>query len=225
LLRVLLGEDPRGIPNNLLPFLSQVAVGKRDYVNVYGQDYDTPDGTGLRDYIHVIDLAKGHVAALVHNVLNPQVNKSCDEFNLGTGETLSVLEMVKAMEAACGKPIPYSVAERRAGDVARIWGDPSKAARMLHWKTELSVEQAVADAWRWQLTHPNGFESEDGTASKNQKDDDVEVREEKERSQSQDSSTFKVGIHIAEVEHAQIISEDARSLPSPAMSVSSHSEL
>lgn len=146
-----IGEDPNGIPNNLLPYVSQVAVGKLAKVSVFGDDYDTPDGTGVRDYIHVVDLAQGHVAALEHS--QPGVST----YNLGTGTGVSVLELIGAFSDACGKEVPYQVAERRTGDVASCYADPSKAERELGWKAGLSIQQACADSWRWQSANPNGY--------------------------------------------------------------------
>lgn len=142
----LIGEDPAGIPNNLFPYIQQVAVGKLPELNVFGDDYDTPDGTCLRDYIHVTDLAKGHVAAL--KKLESQDN--IGTYNLGTGSGVSVLEAVKAFEKACGKQIPFKIAERRPGDLAAVFSDASKASRELGWQTELSLDEACQDAWRWQ---------------------------------------------------------------------------
>lgn len=148
-----IGEDPNGIPNNLLPFVAQVAVGRREELSVFGNDYDTADGTGVRDYIHVIDLALGHIAALEH--MPPE--NTCEAYNLGSGKGSSVLEVVKAFEAASGKNIPYKIMPRRPGDIATCYADPSKAARELQWKTTLTLEQACEDTWRWQSNNPNGF--------------------------------------------------------------------
>lgn len=150
----LIGEDPNGIPNNLMPYIAQVAVGKLDKLRVFGDDYDTPDGTGVRDYIHVVDLAKGHLAALEH------LGKSGElaVFNLGTGHGTSVLEALHAFEMAAGKEIPYEVVPRRPGDIAECYADATKAGNELGWKTEKSFEQACEDAWRWQSNNPNGFE-------------------------------------------------------------------
>lgn len=148
-----IGEDPSGIPNNLMPYLSQVAVGKREYLSVFGGDYSTPDGTGVRDYIHVIDLAKGHIAAL--NKL--QGLGKCAVYNLGTGQGYSVLEMVKALEQASGKTIAYKIVNRRAGDVAQCYADASLALAELDWKAEASVEDMAQDSWRWQSKNPNGY--------------------------------------------------------------------
>lgn len=147
-----IGEDPLGVPNNLLPFVAQVAVGKRPQLAVFGDDYDTPDGTCIRDYIHVTDLAKGHIAA---------IERTSDEpvrlFNLGSGKGSSVFEVLHAFEKACGKTVPYQVAPRRAGDAPLYYADPSKANRELGWKTELSLEDACRDTWNWQSKNPNGF--------------------------------------------------------------------
>ena len=146
-----IGEDPNGIPNNLLPYVAQVAVGKLQSVGVFGDDYDTPDGTGVRDYIHVVDLARGHVAALQH------MKAGANVYNLGTGSGTSVLEIIKAFSKACGRDLPYEIKPRRAGDIAACYADCSKAERELGWRTELSIEQACADSWRWQSQNPNGF--------------------------------------------------------------------
>ena len=146
-----IGEDPNGIPNNLLPYVAQVAVGKLQSVGVFGDDYDTPDGTGVRDYIHVVDLARGHVAALQH------MKAGANVYNLGTGSGTSVLEIIKAFGKACGRDLPYEIKSRRAGDIAACYADCSKAERELGWRAELSIEQACADSWRWQSQNPNGF--------------------------------------------------------------------
>ncbi|KYN85320.1 UDP-glucose 4-epimerase [Vibrio cidicii] len=150
----LLGEDPQGIPNNLLPFVAQVAVGRREKLGVFGNDYPTPDGTGVRDYIHVVDLADGHLAAL--NQVGQQAGLHI--FNLGTGQGNSVLEMVAAFEKAAERPIAYEIKPRRAGDIAECWADPSYAAEVLGWKATRSLETMVADTWRWQSNNPNGYE-------------------------------------------------------------------
>ncbi len=149
----LIGEDPRGIPNNLMPFISQTAAGRRDHLNIFGNDYDTPDGTGIRDYIHVVDLARGHVAAMnyMEKVTGTEV------FNLGTGAPCSVLEMVRAFEKATGVKIPFRIAPRRPGDVARVYADPSKSLRLLGWKSELSLEDMCRDTWNWQSKNPDGY--------------------------------------------------------------------
>ncbi len=146
-----LGEDPQGIPNNLVPFVTQVAVGRRDKVSVFGADYDTSDGTGVRDYIHVVDLAMGHLAALE----NLQIG--CEPYNLGTGNGVSVFEVIKAVESASGVEIPYEVTERRAGDIATSLADPTKANTELGWRADRNLSVMMADAWRWQSRHPNGF--------------------------------------------------------------------
>lgn len=147
----LIGEDPNGLPNNLLPYVSQVAVGKLPHVNVFGNDYDTPDGTGVRDYIHVVDLARGHVAALENST------KGVETYNLGTGKGVSVLELIEAFSEAAGKNIPYQVTERRPGDIASCYADPSKAERQLNWRAEKSIAEACQDSWRWQSQNPNGY--------------------------------------------------------------------
>lgn len=146
-----IGEDPNGIPNNLLPYVAQVAVGKLQSVGVFGDNYDTPDGTGVRDYIHVVDLARGHVAALQH------MKAEANVYNLGTGSGTSVLEIIKAFSKACGRDLPYEIKPRRAGDIVACYADCSKAERELGWRAELSIEQACADSWRWQSQNPNGF--------------------------------------------------------------------
>ena len=150
----LIGEDPKGIPNNLMPYISQVAVGKLEKLGVFGDDYDTPDGTGVRDYIHVVDLAKGHVKAINYIFSNPGL----DVINLGTGVGYSVLDMVKAFGKACGKEIPYEIKPRRAGDIAMCYADPAKAAKVLGWKAEKGLDEMCADTWRWQSQNPNGYE-------------------------------------------------------------------
>uniref|UniRef100_UPI00356889C2 UDP-glucose 4-epimerase GalE n=1 Tax=Hydrogenophaga sp. TaxID=1904254 RepID=UPI00356889C2 len=149
----LIGEDPQGTPNNLMPFVTQVAVGKRDKVNVWGADYPTPDGTGVRDYIHVVDLARGHLKALQRLT----TSEGCVSVNLGTGQGYSVLEMVEALSKASGKPIPYQIAPRRAGDVAACYADPSSAKALLGWQAERALQDMCEDAWRWQLNNPNGY--------------------------------------------------------------------
>ena len=149
----LIGEDPNGIPNNLLPYVSQVAVGKLEKVSVYGDDYHTTDGTGVRDYIHVVDLAKGHVAAIDH--LKP----GDATYNLGTGKGVSVLELIEAFSKAANKKIPYQINARRPGDVASCYANPEKANQELHWEAEKSIAQACEDSWRWQSNNPNGFSS------------------------------------------------------------------
>ncbi|KAJ7988983.1 hypothetical protein DPEC_G00314840 [Dallia pectoralis] len=148
-----IGEDPKGIPNNLLPYVAQVAVGRRKHLNVFGNDYNTIDGTGVRDYIHVVDLAKGHIAALK----KLKENCGCKVYNLGTGTGYSVLQMVKAMEKASGKKILYQIAPRREGDVASCYADPSLAEKELAWKAEFDLERMCMDLWRWQAKNPTGF--------------------------------------------------------------------
>ena len=150
----LLGEDPKGIPNNLLPYIAQVAVGRRDELSVFGDDYPTPDGTGVRDYIHVVDLAKGHVRAL--SVLAEQ--KGVDIFNLGTGQGYSVLEVLHAFEKACGKKLPYVIKPRRAGDIAECYCDPSKAEAVLGWRAEKDIDAMCADSYRFQVKNPMGYD-------------------------------------------------------------------
>jgi UDP-glucose 4-epimerase len=149
-----IGEDPHGIPNNLMPFVAQVAVGKLPRLQVFGNDYPTPDGTGVRDYIHVVDLARGHLAAL--NKL--QERPGTVVYNLGTGRGYSVLEMVAAFERACGRPVPYAVVARRAGDIATCYADPTLAREALGWQAQLGIDDMVQDAWRWQSQNPNGFD-------------------------------------------------------------------
>lgn len=150
----LIGEDPRGIPNNLMPYVAQVAVGRRPHLNVFGGDYPTPDGTGVRDYIHVVDLARGHVAAL--NRLHHKAG-GVHTWNLGTGQGVSVLDMVRAFEAASGKKVPYEIVARRAGDVAQCWADPARAAQDLGWRAIHDLPRMCADAWRWQSNNPDGY--------------------------------------------------------------------
>ena len=150
-----IGEDPKGIPNNLMPYITQVAVGKREFLGVFGNDYDTHDGTGVRDYIHVVDLADGHVKAL----------KKIEEkagvcvYNLGTGNGYSVLDMVKAFSKACGKDLPYKIQPRRAGDIATCYADPAKAKAELGWEAARGLDEMCADSWRWQSNNPNGYEA------------------------------------------------------------------
>lgn len=149
----LIGEDPNGIPNNLLPYISQVAVGRLSALSVFGDDYPTPDGTGVRDYIHVVDLAVGHLKALARIAEHSGVSI----YNLGTGQGYSVLEMVKAFEQASGQPVPFNISPRRAGDIAECWADPAKALAELGWQAERGLEQMMIDAWRWQSQNPEGF--------------------------------------------------------------------
>ncbi len=149
----LIGEDPKGIPNNLLPYISQVAVGRREKLGVFGNDYDTPDGTGVRDYIHVMDLARGHVRALSRFELNSGV----DIYNLGTGRGYSVLEVVKAFEKASGIEIPYEIKPRRAGDIAQTYCNPAKAESELDWHAEYDIYDMCRDTWNWQSMNPDGY--------------------------------------------------------------------
>ena len=150
----LIGEDPRGIPNNLMPFISQVAVGRRDHLNVFGNDYDTHDGTGVRDYIHVVDLARGHVCAIEYM----QKHKGENVFNLGTGMGYSVLDMVKAFERVTGIKIPYEIVARRPGDLATVYSSPDKSAELLGWKAQYNLDDMCRDTWAWQSKNPMGFE-------------------------------------------------------------------
>lgn len=149
----MIGEDPDGIPNNLMPYIAQVAVGRLAALNIFGSDYPTPDGTGVRDYIHVVDLAKGHVAALK----KLQSGAGIYTYNLGTGIGYSVLDVLHAFEKACGKTLPYVLAPRRPGDVAACYADPEKAARELGWRAEYGIERMCEDAWRWQSKNPDGY--------------------------------------------------------------------
>ena len=149
-----MGEDPQGIPNNLMPYITQVAVGKLKELGVFGNDYDTPDGTGVRDYIHVVDLAKGHVKALK----KIEDNSGLSIYNLGTGKGYSVLDIVKNFEAATGVKIPYAIKPRRAGDIATCYCDASKAAKELGWTAENGIREMCEDSWRWQSNNPNGYE-------------------------------------------------------------------
>ena len=149
----LIGEDPRGIPNNLMPFISQVAVGRRDHLNVFGNDYDTHDGTGVRDYIHVVDLARGHVCAIEYM----QKHKGENVFNLGTGMGYSVLDMVKAFERVTGIKIPYEIVARRPGDLATVYSCPDKSAELLGWKAQYNLDDMCRDTWAWQSKNPMGF--------------------------------------------------------------------
>ncbi len=149
----LIGEDPKGIPNNLVPYIAQVAVGRLEALGVFGNDYDTPDGTGVRDYIHVVDLAKGHVKA-IQKLL--QKSGVCI-YNLGTGKGCSVLDVLHAYEKACAKKLPYVIKPRRAGDIAACYADPSKAKRELGWVAEKGIDEMCADSWRWQSRNPNGY--------------------------------------------------------------------
>ncbi len=149
----LIGEDPQGLPSNLMPFVAQVAVGRRPFLNVWGNDYDTPDGTGVRDYIHVVDLALGHLKALERL----QHHAECRAINLGTGVGYSVLDMVRAFEQASGRPVPYQVAPRRAGDIAACYADPAAAMALLCWSAQKDLATMCEDAWRWQSANPTGY--------------------------------------------------------------------
>jgi UDP-glucose 4-epimerase len=171
----IMGEDPQGIPNNLMPFIAQVCVGRRDELSIFGNDYDTPDGTGVRDYIHVVDLAKGHVAAL-DKLYNDTTTTSttnnndiagaggggyCESVNLGTGHGVSVLELVEGMSQATGKAVPYVISDRRPGDVAQLYADATKAKNMLGWSAQLGTKEMCEDTWRWQSTNPMGYRVEE----------------------------------------------------------------
>ena len=149
----MIGEDPKGIPNNLVPYIAQVAVGKRECLGVFGDDYDTHDGTGVRDYIHVVDLARGHVKALQKFQDKPDVYI----YNLGTGNGYSVLDVLHAFEKACGKKLPYEVKDRRPGDIATCYADPAKAKAELGWEAEYGIEEMCEDSWRWQSQNPDGY--------------------------------------------------------------------
>lgn len=149
-----IGEDPRGIPNNLMPYIAQVAVGRRARLQVFGGDWPTPDGTGVRDYLHVMDLAEAHVAALEH--LHGGATGAIP-VNLGTGRGTSVLELLRAFERACGRTIPYDIVGRRDGDVAELWADPTRAERLIGWRARHGIERMCEDAWRWQSMHPAGY--------------------------------------------------------------------
>jgi UDP-glucose 4-epimerase len=148
----LIGEDPMGIPNNLMPFIAQVAIGRREHLNVFGNDYPTPDGTGVRDYIHVVDLALGHLKAL-ESLTTPQ----CTAINLGTGKGYSVLELIRAFETASGHPVPFGISPRRTGDIAACYADPSKALQTIGWKAQRDLSDMCRDAWHFQSQNPNGY--------------------------------------------------------------------
>ena len=148
-----IGEDPRGVPNNLMPYITQVAIGRREKLSVFGNDYDTPDGTGVRDYIHVVDLAKGHVAAVKYVA----GNTGCEVFNLGTGSGYSVLDMVNTFAQVNNVPVPYAIVDRRPGDIATCYADPAKSAEVLGWKAEKTLADMCRDSWRWQSQNPMGF--------------------------------------------------------------------
>ena len=152
----LIGEDPRGIPNNLMPYITQVAIGRREQLSVYGNDYDTPDGTGVRDYIHVVDLAKGHVAAVKYTTQHT----GCEVFNLGTGVGYSVLDMVNTFQEINNVAVPYQIVDRRPGDIATCYANPAKSAALLGWKTQETLADMCRDAWNWQSKNPHGY-SED----------------------------------------------------------------
>ena len=149
----MIGEDPNDIPNNLMPFVSQVAVGRRETLQVFGSDYDTPDGTGVRDYIHVVDLAKAHAAAIVYAA----AHKGCEAINVGTGKGSSVLDVVRAFEKASGRSIPYTMAPRRPGDVAALYAQPDKARTLLGWDAERDLADMCVSAWKWQSQNPDGY--------------------------------------------------------------------
>ena len=149
-----IGEDPQGIPNNLMPYITQTAIGRREHLSIFGNDYDTPDGTCIRDYIHVVDLARGHVAALEH------LQTGFDAINLGSGNGVSVLELVNAFISATGVDVPYIFAARRDGDLPAFYANAAKAEQLLNWKTEKSIEDACRDTWKWQSQNPNGFAAE-----------------------------------------------------------------
>ncbi len=153
----LIGEDPKGIPNNLMPYVAQVASGKLKEIGVFGDDYPTPDGTGVRDYIHVVDLARGHVAAI-----NGVKGAGAHIYNLGTGNGYSVLEMIHAFEKACGKQLPYSIKPRRAGDIASCYASSEKAEKELGWRAQFDLERMCRDQWNWQKNNPNGYAKQDG---------------------------------------------------------------
>ena len=148
-----IGEDPRGIPNNLMPFITQVAIGRREKLSVFGNDYDTPDGTGVRDYIHVVDLAKGHVAAVKYAC----AHQGCEVFNLGTGTGYSVLDMVRTFQEVNGVKVPYEVVPRRPGDIATCYADPGKSERVLGWKATHTLADMCRDSWNWQSKNPMGY--------------------------------------------------------------------
>jgi UDP-glucose 4-epimerase len=153
----LIGEDPNGIPNNLMPYLSQVAIGKLQVLSVFGDDYNTHDGTGVRDYIHVVDLAQGHIKALQYLMKHAEGTGVCEAFNLGTGNGYSVLDMVNTFGRVTGQPVPYKITPRRPGDVASCYADPSLALEKLDWRAERGLEQMMTDVWRWQSQNPDGY--------------------------------------------------------------------
>ncbi|VDP65669.1 unnamed protein product [Echinostoma caproni] len=149
-----IGEHPNGVPSNLMPYVSQVAVGQRPHVNVFGSDYNTPDGTGIRDYIHIVDLAQAHIVSI--HMLDTKCGLKI--YNIGTGTGYSVLEIIKAMEKACGKPIPYKMCPRREGDAAAVYADANLAAKEMNWKTKFGLDRMCEDQWRWQVKNPRGYE-------------------------------------------------------------------
>ena len=151
----MIGEDPRGIPNNLMPYITQVAIGRREKLSIFGNDYDTPDGTGVRDYIHVVDLAKGHVAAVKYVT----EHTGCEVFNLGTGTGYSVLDMVHTFREVNQVDVPYVITDRRPGDIGTCYADPAKSAQKLGWKAEKNLADMCRDAWNWQSKNPMGYES------------------------------------------------------------------
>jgi UDP-glucose 4-epimerase len=153
----LIGEDPNGIPNNLMPYLSQVAIGKLPVLSVFGNDYPTHDGTGVRDYIHVVDLAQGHIKALQYLMSQSKDTAICDAINLGTGNGYSVLDMINTFSQVTGKQVPYQITPRRPGDVAACYADPSLAQQKLDWQAERDLQQMMADTWRWQSNNPDGY--------------------------------------------------------------------
>lgn len=180
-----IGEDPQGIPNNLMPFVAQVAVGRREKVSVFGDDYPTPDGTGVRDYIHVVDLGAGHLAALEYL----QDHGGLHAWNLGTGNGSSVLEVIAAFKRAAGREIAYEIVERRPGDVAASYGDPTLAREQIGWKAERGLEEMVTDMWRWQSNNPEGFPSEPAAGEETRVDDSSAVEE--DRAETEDKGRDK----------------------------------
>ncbi|MGO2005401.1 UDP-glucose 4-epimerase GalE [Arthrobacter rhombi] len=180
-----IGEDPQGIPNNLMPFVAQVAVGRREKVSVFGDDYPTPDGTGVRDYIHVVDLGAGHLAALEYL----QDHGGLHAWNLGTGNGSSVLEVIAAFKRAAGREIAYEIVERRPGDVAASYGDPTLAREQIGWKAERGLEEMVTDMWRWQSNNPEGFPAEPAAGEETRVDDSFAVEE--DRAETEDKGRDK----------------------------------
>ena len=154
----MIGEDPNGIPNNLMPYVAQVAIGKLEVLSVFGNDYPTKDGTGVRDYIHVVDLAQGHIKALQYLMKQDEAASVCEAFNLGTGTGYSVLEMVNTFKKISGRDVAYKIAPRRSGDVAACYADPSLSRQKLDWKAEKNLDEMLADTWRWQENNPNGYD-------------------------------------------------------------------